>query len=121
MELTLEHYLEKVKEQRVLEEGMGTKMASVAIVSALVGSLVGASVELSDSKDDIIEDFKEDESAQFDVGKHTVILKIGNNDKIIYTTQGNTIMILIPETMDKDDALQEIEEIIMKIKRQNNM
>ena len=121
--LSFEHYLKLATESRLetINEGMGNNLKDVAIFSALLGSLASAGLIVQDKVDSLSETFNLENETTFQVGKHKVTVKVGDVDKIIYTSFKDSIMTMVPQTMDKDDATQQIEEIIMKIKRQGNI
>lgn len=122
-EKTFEQYLEMVRDleanSELIEEGDIINTVGIIGASAIVGMIASGLGEPIDKKIDRMES---EEKLRFQHGKHDVIVKVRDGiDKIIYTTKGNSIMIFVPDTMDKDDAVQQVEEIIMKIKSKGNI
>ena len=97
---------------------MGKTLNAICLFGLLIGGLLGSSAVINDQ---LKEEFENNKSTNFKVGKHNVTVKVDAVDKIIHTYTDNDILIIVPQTMDKDEATQQIEEIIMKIKRVRNI
>lgn len=108
-----EYYLEQVTSESLT----GNLMKASLIVA---GMLTAFGIARSESNKKV-QEFEENNQVKFTHGKHNVVIRTGGLNNIIYTSKGNEILILVPETMDKDEAMQEVEEIIIKIKQKDNI
>jgi hypothetical protein len=99
-------------------KSLAGNLAKASLIVA--GMLTAFGIARSESKK-IVQQFEENNQVTFAHGKHNVVIRTGGIKDIIYTSKGNNILILVPETMDKDEALQQVEEIIIKIKQKDNV
>lgn len=110
-----EYYLEQAN--LVNESHMG----NVVKATFIVGGILGAFGVARNQSNEIVQEFEQDKEVKFKHGKHNITVRTGGLDDIIYTSKGNQIIILVPETMDKDIALQKVEEIVMDVKQKDNI